>query len=443
VPRVAIGLGSNVGDREGHLASAVSELRALGTLVAVAPLFETAPVGGPAQASFLNGAVLLETPRPPRELLGGLLAIEDRHGRRRDERWGPRPLDLDLLLYGDEALVEPGLEVPHPRMRSRRFVLEPLAALDPGARLPDGAAVMGLLEAVADQEVRPVTGGYDLAAGRWMTSLVAATEVIPDGDGFRARAGSDWENTLGSVFGGVPMGMALRAAAAVAPGLRPLTLSYGFLGPIRSEDPVRIAVTVLRRATRSATVRAVLSTGERTVGVGRVRLVVGDAAPERARPAPAAPPPGACRSRPRLLEELQVPVSAAIRNWTMWEPEDPVDHEGRALAWSPAPVVAPEDPVLAALATLPALDALAWRTVTPFDGRAVMPATPTMEIAVSFHHLASRSGWHRTEARLVATGGGYGTGTVGVWDAPGRLLGSALVTMAVMPRRDAEGRRGV
>ena len=152
----ALGLGSNVGDRERHLADATTELEAHGRVVASSSQYETAPIGGPEQEPFLNSVVLIETELAPRDLLEACLAIEREHGRVRRERWGPRTLDIDVLLYGDAVVDEPGLEIPHPGLAERRFVLEPLLEVAPDARLPDGSRVGDLADAVADQEVRRI-----------------------------------------------------------------------------------------------------------------------------------------------------------------------------------------------------------------------------------------------------------------------------------------------
>ncbi len=156
--RAAIGLGSNLGDRRARLAAAVRRLEAAGVVAAVSSLYETAPIGGPAQGPFLNAVVVVETALAPRALLDLCLAAEREAGRRRLVRWGPRSLDLDLLLYGRTVVDEPGLRVPHPRLAERRFVLEPLAEAWPGAALPDGTPVADLLAGVADQEASPVAG---------------------------------------------------------------------------------------------------------------------------------------------------------------------------------------------------------------------------------------------------------------------------------------------
>jgi 2-amino-4-hydroxy-6-hydroxymethyldihydropteridine diphosphokinase len=143
-----VGLGSNLGDREATLRQALEllEVEPDIAVVAVSSFRETEPWGYADQPSFLNGACAVETELPPRELLARLLAIERAIGRTREgPRFGPRTIDLDLLLYGAEAVDEPGLSVPHPRLAERRFALEPLAELDPDLALPDGRRVANLL----------------------------------------------------------------------------------------------------------------------------------------------------------------------------------------------------------------------------------------------------------------------------------------------------------
>jgi len=143
-----VGLGSNLGEREATLWKALEGLGATEGIevVAVSSFRETDPVGVVDQPRFVNGAAALETSLRPRELLERLLDVERSLGRDRavEERWGPRTLDLDLLLYGGETIDEPGLEVPHPRLTERAFVLEPLLELDPDLRLPDGRPLRDL-----------------------------------------------------------------------------------------------------------------------------------------------------------------------------------------------------------------------------------------------------------------------------------------------------------
>jgi 2-amino-4-hydroxy-6-hydroxymethyldihydropteridine diphosphokinase len=144
---VYVGLGANLGDREQTIHAALERLGAEDgvEVLRVSSLRETDPVGYEDQPRFLNGAAELETTLPPRALLELLLAVERELGRRRDgPRWGPRVIDLDLLLYGQEIVDEPGLRVPHPRLAERRFVLEPLAELDPELSVPGLGPVWAL-----------------------------------------------------------------------------------------------------------------------------------------------------------------------------------------------------------------------------------------------------------------------------------------------------------
>jgi 2-amino-4-hydroxy-6-hydroxymethyldihydropteridine diphosphokinase len=144
--RAYLALGSNLGDREAHLRAAVAALAAHGLPVAEASsLYETAAVGPP-QPDYLNAVVAVDTDRSPRELLGTLQAIEAELGRQHRERWGPREIDLDLLVYGGDRIEEEGLVVPHPELTKRAFVLVPLLEIAPFLDLPSGEPVSAFCE---------------------------------------------------------------------------------------------------------------------------------------------------------------------------------------------------------------------------------------------------------------------------------------------------------
>jgi 2-amino-4-hydroxy-6-hydroxymethyldihydropteridine diphosphokinase len=134
--RVYVALGSNLGDRDGHLRAGRDALASLPetSLVAASTIEETAPLGGMQQPPYLNQMVLLETALEPRALLEALQAIERKEGRQRGERWGPRTLDLDIVRFGDRRLMERDLIIPHPELSNRDFWRRELAELNPDER---------------------------------------------------------------------------------------------------------------------------------------------------------------------------------------------------------------------------------------------------------------------------------------------------------------------
>ena len=146
-----LGLGSNVGDRMALLQGGVDLLHAMrGVRVdAVSGVYKTAPVGGPEQDDYLNLAVRVATTRSPQGLLHACHRVERAHDRRRSVRWGPRTLDVDILLYDDRVIATRRLEVPHPRLVERAFALVPLIEVAPGASLPDGRSLVQVVAGLA------------------------------------------------------------------------------------------------------------------------------------------------------------------------------------------------------------------------------------------------------------------------------------------------------
>lgn len=154
--RVWIGLGSNLDDPAGQVRAGIAALADLpdSRPGPVSDLFRSAPVGVTDQPDFCNAVAGLDTVLEPLALLEALQAIEQRAGRRRTRRWGPRTLDLDLLVYGDRRIDLPALTIPHPRLAERAFVLVPLASVAPDLQIPGQGAVATLAAAVADQGIR-------------------------------------------------------------------------------------------------------------------------------------------------------------------------------------------------------------------------------------------------------------------------------------------------
>ena len=157
VRRAYLGLGSNQGDRAAHLQQGLDGLAArAGQVVAISPVYETEPVGGPAQPDYLNAVVAVDTALSTRELLGVAKALETEAGREPPDpanRWGPRPLDIDILMVGDERVDEPDLVVPHPRIHQRAFVLAPLADIAPDRVVAPSAGWQGVRRSALQLEL--------------------------------------------------------------------------------------------------------------------------------------------------------------------------------------------------------------------------------------------------------------------------------------------------
>jgi 2-amino-4-hydroxy-6-hydroxymethyldihydropteridine diphosphokinase len=142
--RAVIALGSNLGNRELNIDSAIAELAKIIEVTHLSTNHETDPVGGPEQPKYLNAILIAETQLDPHELLISMLEIENKLGRKREIHWGPRTIDLDLIVVGDEVVVSDVLVLPHPRAHERKFVLEPWLEIDPTAQIPG----LGLVESI-------------------------------------------------------------------------------------------------------------------------------------------------------------------------------------------------------------------------------------------------------------------------------------------------------
>ena len=147
--KAVISLGSNLENRRLNLDIAIAELEKVLTELKVSPYIETKPVGGPNQDDFLNAVAIGECELAANDLLKKLLAIEDQIGRVRDVKWGPRLIDLDLIVYGDQVIDSPTLKLPHPLAHSREFVLAPWFAIDPQAVIPGVGEIKTLLASIA------------------------------------------------------------------------------------------------------------------------------------------------------------------------------------------------------------------------------------------------------------------------------------------------------
>lgn len=228
--RYAIGLGSNEGDRVGHLAGAVEQIG--GDAKQVSSLFETEPVGGPEQDPFLNAVLVVESDLEPLDMLDHLQQIEADHGRQRKARWGPRTLDLDLVASDSPPISTERLTLPHPRALEREFVMRPLAEVWPDAPVGGGTTAEAALATLDDQGVDflarnwvpPVSQwrAHALVAGQFVLFLAVAVAISFDG------TLPEGEVTVLSVVG---------AALAMA-GMVLAFVSSRRLGPAMTASPI-------------------------------------------------------------------------------------------------------------------------------------------------------------------------------------------------------------
>jgi len=217
--RAYIGIGSNLGDRAKNVERALAAVGQLGTLVAKSSTYRTAPVGTTDQPSFANAVALLLTQLSPHQLLDALQAAERSLGRTPGERWGPRVIDLDLLLYDELDIAEKDLHVPHPRMRERAFVLVPLAQID--------ARFAAMRDALPDREARSVAPWSESVAGMpghgtdSLAERVRAIAQFLDGDDAVririARPGDEIEVARRGANAGAADRASARAPAATLP----------------------------------------------------------------------------------------------------------------------------------------------------------------------------------------------------------------------------------
>lgn len=224
--RYGVSLGSNLGDRVTHLRSAVREISGFVEDLKVSRLYETAPIGGPEQGPYLNAVISFRSDLGPHDLLSRMQHIEDSHDRVREVRWGPRPLDLDIIVSEEGPFDRaPELIIPHPRAAERLFVIRPMMDVWPEAELSGGVSLDDVYPDVADQEVDLLASDWlepgRLSAGTWLVAiqillfLIIGALIVFDGtiefDG--------WDAFLGIAFFGVGVGLMLSAAAALGTNL--------------------------------------------------------------------------------------------------------------------------------------------------------------------------------------------------------------------------------
>ncbi len=440
-----VGLGSNLGERMLHLAAAMRSLADVGAVVKGSPVYETAPVGGPDQDAFLNAAVALRTDLSPKDLLDGLLEIERAAGRIRDERWGPRTLDLDILTYNDDIIDEPGLTIPHPEIRNRRFVLTPRADIAPGLSDAKGPFA-DALEQVADQHIRRLTGPYDVGERRWMLGLEPATRLDPTGDVFHLGTSADWSNPNGSMFGAFLSTAVLRSVGAVVGGHQPSSLTYRFVHGISLGSTIEVSPILVRRTARSADFVVSLTVGGEIMGRASVTTIADPRTVTIAPQSPTVLPLSSCVPVVDLTEPIGRLIGASLRGWgplQRWDfPDLARGDSGLLRAWSPNLAVGSDDPFMRAAAILVPIDALIWPSAMyrlGFTGTNKMVATPTLDFSGRFPDLSRDPGWHLGEVTVDHMTDRSIAGSIRVWADDGTYLSVGTSHNLVIAGNDLSG----
>ncbi len=422
-----VALGSNLGDRRSHLDHALGRLATIGTVVNGSPIYETEPVGGPmGQGPYLNAVVGIDSALAPGALLGALLGIESERGRVRTERWGPRTLDLDLLWYRGERIDEPGLRVPHPEIRSRPFVLAPLADVAPSVGDDDGPFASSLSPGGAPGLVR-VTGPLHPDGTRWLVGLADAVSLDPSGPGrFSTIAHPDWANTSGDAFGGYLAAVALEAVKGTVPGRVPSHLTYRYLRGVPAGAELTIEVALDRSSARTSDCTVIVAVDGVEAGACTVGVVAALASTPSGPPLPAVRHLSECVPVPLLIEATGRVLGTSAHSWKpleRWDVPDLVDGSEHVVrAWCPNVVYGSDDPYLHAASIVMPIDALIWPATMQRLG--LLPngppiATPTIELVARFADLSNEA-WFVAEASIDHLTDKTTAGTVRVWGADGR-----------------------
>jgi 2-amino-4-hydroxy-6-hydroxymethyldihydropteridine diphosphokinase len=418
-------MGSNLGDRVAHLEAGLAGIATIGTISDGSPIYETSPVGGVEQGPFLNAVVSVETGLGPVEVLEALLGVEASRGRRRDVRWGPRTLDLDLLTFGDVLVDEPGLTVPHPEIRKRRFVLVPLILVDPGLR--DGRGLYSeALAGVADQEIRRVSGPLHPNGTRWLVGLEEAIDLATAVSGSVFACHPDWANSSGDMFGAYLSAVSLLALREIVPQMSPTSFTHRFLHGVPVGSIGGVTVAIDRQSERSIDVVVTLTVD--TVVVGRSVI----SALKRVPPVVSGPPSpvvtgmGVTVPIRDLVAALGRRVGLAATNWgplESWDVPDLGDGtEPVFRLWSPNAALGSYDPYLTAASMLMPIDATIWPAAMHDLG--LLPKgppifTPTVEFSANFADVASDDLFHLAEARIEHRTASSVSGTIRIWGDDG------------------------
>ena len=420
-----VALGSNLGDRRGHLDHALERCASLGEVTAGSPIYETDPVGGPkGQDAYLNAVLELSTELSPRELFNGLARIEEDRGRTRDVRWGPRTLDLDLLWYDDIVMRDPDLSIPHPGIRARPFVLAPLTDLAPAVGDELGP-FSDSYPAAGAPGISRISGPVHPDGSRWMVGFADAIQLAGEGTQRSCVAHPDWANTSEDAFGAFLVGVALEAVRGVAPGTSPSHFTYRYLRAVPAGVQLEVDIVIDRQSQRSMDCTVSLAAGGTLYGRCTVGVLTHPPTPREGPGAPSILRRSECVQAHRLVAATGRTVGMSLRSWDpleRWDLPDLIDGTEQVVrAWSPNVVFGGNDPYLHAASIVMPIDALIWPATLqkvgglPTEG---VLSTPTVELTARFADI-SREAWLRCEATIDHLTDKSVSGSVRVWGADG------------------------
>lgn len=423
-----VGLGSNDGERMLHLATGMRSLGDLGTVISGSSVYETDPPDGSQRGASFNAAAELRTNLSPRDLLDGLIKLERDAGHVRGESHGSRTLEIEILVYEDEVINEPGLTIPHPTIRDRRSVLTSIADIAVGLADTHGPFA-DALPSVAAQPIRRLTGPYDVTERRWMLGLEPATRLERSTDGFHVGTTADWSNRTGDMFGAFLSTVVLRSVDAVVEGHQPSSLTYRFVHGIPLGAQIDVTPQLVRRTERSADFVVSLSVEGQIMGRSSVTTIAEPRTVTFAPPSPSVLGLSSCVPIDKLFAPVGHVVGPAARSWRpleRWDIPDLAAGDTELLrAWSPNLAVGTDNPYLRAAAILMPIDALIWPAAMlrlGLLGTEDMVVTPTLDFSGRFPDLSQDPGWHLGEVTVDHMTDRSIAGSIRVWTDNGTYL---------------------
>ena len=419
-----IGIVSGAGDRRQRLVGALEALHVLGTISCGSPIYEAEQTGGTGHSPFESAVVGLDTGLSPEKLLEAMREIERNIGRFDGDTSRTLALDLDLLWFNGRAVDSEGRGVSPSPVRDRKSVLAPLVYASPG--LADAAGPYAVsLGALANQDVRRVSGQVDPTAPRWRSGLSDALDLDGADGSYSFNLDRDWQNRSEAIFGGFLGAAVLAAGGAEHPEMVPTSLTYRYLKPVPAGGRASIDVEHNRRSDRSSDLSMSVLVDGIECGRAHLSTVVDRGVVIASAEAPTVLPLHECVPVDEMIDASGGEPGNSVRSWRpleRWDVPDLVDGlSGKLRAWCPNPVEGSDDAYLAAAALFMPIDALIWPVTMLGAGRlgGKPMFTPTIEISARFAQTSNLGGWFLGEASIDHLTSKSVAGSVHVWAEDG------------------------